>query len=278
MKIDNLPYSKTEPSKNIIEGPVSEVSKISGEDSGISGLGAEETEYSKGAPTLETKIIFILSGGSEREKDYFRPLKKNPQIRSIKIAFRSKKGQGLKPYELKSLSEEFIVTQKFITEENVSYNIENEDTLFIIQDVDEFGDEIKKYLNEVKEGDSVQWIISNPSFEIWLFYHHFSDPSILKDCESMSEHDRSNWLKEYLNTIVPGGIKPSQSFYTTTTAIDNSKKNYFEERGFPALFSTRMHDVAEMALKIMGKEYDAMIKRREQQISFYKGLSNNLKE
>ena len=254
MKINNLKYTKDEPSENILESSTDAVS-YSGEASPISGLGAEGSHYSKGSPVLDTRIIFILSGGSKREKDYFRPIHNNPAIRTIKIAFRSKKGQGLKPYE-----------------DRKSFHIEDDDELYLIQDVDEFGDEIKRYIIEQNSNSRIRWIISNPAFEIWLFYHYFDSPEMLGDCITMSERDRSNWLKEHLNKLIAGGVKTTAAFYSSEIAINNSKNRYAEEDGMPALFSTQMHIVAEIALKIMGEEFSIIKQHRESEIAFYKSL------
>ena len=182
MKIEELRYSKGESYRSIPDDSSNFVKNNDGSVD-IAGLGVEETDYTKGSPFLSTRIIFILSGGTKREKDYFRPLKTDGQIHSVKIAFRSKEGQGLKPYELR----------------------------FLAKDVDEFSEEIKGYLKDNEQSNSYQWIISNPSFETWLFYHYYDEPSALSAGLAMSEHDRSNWLKEHLNTIIPGGVKSTQA-------------------------------------------------------------------
>lgn len=121
MNLDNLYYSKQDSSK-AIESEVVQANKPD-EFAEIGGMGADDTDYTKGEPFIDTGIVFILSGGSEREKDYFRPLKIDKQIHNVKIAFRSKKRQGLKPYELASLASEFVSSKSFTTEDNglISY-------------------------------------------------------------------------------------------------------------------------------------------------------------
>ncbi|MEY8246451.1 MULTISPECIES: RloB family protein [Bacteroidales] len=272
MKIDKLNYAKGELSKEIKEGSPVLVPETQ-DSADVSGLEAVSSDYSKGAPYISTRIVFILSGGTKREKDYFRPLRSDSNIRSIKIAFRSKEGQGLKPYELKGLAEEFLNSKRFITEDNNSFKIEEGDILYLLQDVDEFADEIKGYLSNIDTQLPLQWIVSNPSFEIWLFYHYYDSPDVLKDGVTMSEHDRSNWLKEYLNTVVSGGIKTTQALYTAEVAIINSRKNYIENNRFPALYSTQMHVVVESILSIMGNEFPEMKIRQAERIAYYKKLS-----
>lgn len=270
MNLDNLNYSKKDSSK-VINIETIPSNKVEADE--IGGMGASDSDYSKGEPHLDTAIVFILSGGSEREKKYFRPLKIDKHIKNIKIAFRSKKGQGLKPYELVSKAIDFIKSKTFVTEDNISYHIEAEDTIYLIQDVDEFGSDIKKYLepDDEKLPINCKWIISNPSFEIWLFYHHYDNPSILAAGLAMSEHDRSNWLKEYLNEIIDGGVKSTQALHFANIAIDNSRMNYSDDNGFPNIYATQMHIVAEKIITILGEnEYQAMNERRNARIAFFK--------
>lgn len=269
MKIENLKYAKGEASKKIIEAsPVFE-SESKNSDI-ISGFSTVAADYSKGAPYLSTKIMFILSGGSKRERDYFRPLKTDRHVRSIRIAFRSNDGQGLKPYELKTLAEEFIERKQFVTEDNQSYRIEEEDMIYLLQDVDEFSDELKVYLTGNNSQTRYNWIISNPSFEIWLYYHYSDTTEPLSKGINMSARDRSNWLKEYLNTIVAGGVKTTKALYIVESAIANSRKNYGEDNSLPKLYSTQMHIIGESILSIMQTEFHDMKNRQAERIAFYK--------
>lgn len=269
MRIENLKYEKGEASTEIIEvSPI--IKSESTHSDNISILNSVSADYSKGEPFLSTKIMFILSGGSKREKDYFKPLKEDDLVRSIKIAFRSKEGQGLKPYELKSLAEEFIEKKQFVTEDNKSFRIEEEDIIYLLQDVDEFSDELKLYLTKNEQQAKYKWIISNPSFEIWLYYHYSDSTEPLSKGMKMTARDRSNWLKEQLNTIVVGGVKTTKALYTVESAIANSRKNYREENSFPNLYSTQMHIIGESILSIMETEFPDMKNRQAEKIAFYK--------
>lgn len=98
---------------------------------------------------------------------------------------------------------------------------------------------------------------------------------MLADGLDMSEHDRSNWLKEYLNKIIPGGVKSTQALHFANIAIGNSRKNYSEENGFPNIYATQMHLVAEKIIAILGEnEYKAMNERRNARIAFFKSQNH----
>lgn len=269
MKIENLKYAKGEASRKIFEASQVFESESKNPDI-ISRFSTVAADYSKGTPYLSTRIMFILSGGSKRERDYFRPLKTDVHIRSIRIAFRSKDGQGLKPYELKTLAEEFIERKQFVTEDNQSYRIEEDDMIYLLQDVDEFSDELKMYLTGNNSQTQYKWIISNPSFEIWLYYHYSDTTGPLSKGINMSARDRSNWLKEHLNTIVAGGVKTTKALYIIESAIANSRKNYGEDKSLPNLYSTQMHIVGESILSIMKTEFHDMKNRQAERIAFYK--------
>lgn len=273
MKLDNLSYSKAE-GERMPKEPVIEKRPGAVGDSVVPIIEdniSNESDYSKGTPFINSTVIFIISGGSKRERDYFHPiLRRGSEFKRVRIAFRSKEGQGLKPYELKQLAEEFEKTSTFVSETDDHYRIEVGDSIFLLQDVDEFGHILKQYLTDHPKSSPVKWIISNPSFEIWLFYHHFDSPAPLSHGLSLNEHDRSNWLKEHLNNIIPGGVQSTKELYQAKTAIENSKKCYSETDGFPNIFSTQMHYLAISLIDAMGSELDDILKQRAEQIERFR--------
>ena len=47
--------------------------------------------------------------------------------------------------------------------------------------------------------------ISNPCFEVWLFFHHFSDLP-----EGLERFSANDW-KSHLNSAIPGGFDSCKS-------------------------------------------------------------------
>lgn len=224
--------------------------------------------YAKGEPFIETKMLFVISGGSKREKDYFKQLQKDKNITRLKLAFRSKDGQGLVPKQMNDLAMEFVDSGRFKSEDGTFF-INIDDVIYLLQDTDEFEPDIRGIF---KSGivSQTQWIVSNPSFEIWLFYHRYTSPDGLLD-EGVSKplNERSQWLKRRLDTLVPGGINPIKAFDDIRKAIQNSKANYNETDGLPGLYATQMHQLADDILKILGTEFDAMMKRKADRIKSF---------
>ena len=56
--------------------------------------------YQKSEGVLSTSLIFVLSGGEKREKDFLRELILKRELRSLRVVFMSEKGQGQQPYQM----------------------------------------------------------------------------------------------------------------------------------------------------------------------------------
>ena len=198
--------------------------------------------YRKDDASVSASIIFVLSGGEEREKNYFKSITK---IKSIVVAFKSKEYQGLNPYQLNTIVEETLKTHRFDTEIQ-SYHFQKDDKLFVLQDLDEFEHDLCKIL-PIQKSSQVQWLISNPCFEMWLYYHYKDEApqSVLVEMESMTTKQRSKWLKARLNDIIKGGADPTKALEYVQEAISRSRKYYSEKNSIPLLYATQMDKLGE---------------------------------
>lgn len=265
MKLDDLKYGKDNGNREekavekIVETkPTPSISK----PTRLPSI-ALSSDYTKPEGEIDVRILFILSGGEDREHNYFKMLKDDNHLEKIKVAFASKEGQGLNPTQLLEAAKNSIDSKKFTTKE-VTYRFEkdNGDIIYLLQDIDQFEQEIRT-LAAYEQSDCLRWIYSNPAFEMWLYYHYFNDPlPNLKGAIGKTTAERSKWLKGYLPKIIKGGVKTTKAINQIRTAIDNSKANYQEERGLPSLFSTQMHVLAEDILDTMGDEFDKMLERK----------------
>lgn len=264
MDLNKLRYSKTVAVKDMeAHSDKTEKAAVSEKDKSLS-VGKMSSDYLKGEATIETKIVFIISGGDKREKDYFKMLMKDRHIRRLKIAFVSKKGQGLVPSQMFELAKEYLFNKRFVTETD-SFSIDADDTLYLVQDMDEFEVDIRTMFDKGDEIQQATWIVSNPSIEVWLFYHKFDTPKGYLD-EGLKKplSERSQWLKKKLDALVPEGINPINAFADIRIAIANSKANYKEYNGLPDVYSTQMHILAEDILNTLGNEFDEMLQRRKE--------------
>ena len=159
MKLDNLKYSKDEGSmEERSEEKVVETKATS--------------SISKSIHLPDVRIIFILSGGEDRELNYFKMLKDDRHLQRIKVAFASKEGQGLNPTQLLEVAKKSVGSNKFTTKE-ATYRFEkdNGDIIYLLQDIDQFEQEIRRLAAE-EQPYCLRWVYSNPAFEMWLFYHY----------------------------------------------------------------------------------------------------------
>lgn len=258
MNLSKLTYSKGDGTLELREVPagntVSDKAMLSeGSVKFVAG-------YQKGEPVQDPSFIFIISGGEKREKDYFTLLRQDDGVGNrLKIVFVSKEGQGMPPEAMWKEAEECL-DEGCLEEDGKVYSIIEGDKVYLLSDVDEYAPSLQRLLPICGEELCCQWIISNPAFEIWLFYHFFDSPEQLSDCIDMEVKMRSQWLKRRLNELVAGGINPVQAIKNMPTAIGNSRKNYKEDKPLPKLFSTQMHIVAEHILLVTGDAFQKMLK------------------
>lgn len=271
MDINSLSYSKpTEPTK--------ELASI---DSEKKGLEADETnnnertlpiinnDYSKPEPSVETSIIFIISGGEKREQQYFTMLK-DKQITRLRLFFSSVKGNGMNPDEMLDFLNDGLERGYFQTYDGKSVHYENGDRIYLVNDMDDFREDLIRL--KPNTDPRAIWIISNPCFEIWLYYHYFDDPDKdLSDCYKLEPTKRPSWLKNRLGILRSGGIDPHRSFSRIKTANDISKKHYaLDKDKLPVLFGTEMFIVGEDIINSMGQDFEDMIERQRRKAERFK--------
>ncbi len=262
MKLDNLKYGKGNGSREFVGGSVPRNQEPTETHKHLPSISLS-SDYTKPEGEIDVRILFVLSGGEDRERNYFKMLKDDQHLEKIKVAFASKEGQGLNPTQLLEVAKNSVDSKKFTTKE-ATYRFEkdNGDIIYLLQDIDQFEQEIRGLANE-EQPDCLRWIYSNPAFEMWLYYHYFKEPlPKLKDAIGKTTAERSKWLKEFLPEIIKGGVKTTKAISQIRIAIDNSKANYKEEDGLPSLFSTQMHVLAEDILDTMGDEFDRMLERK----------------
>lgn len=224
--------------------------------------------YQKTEGVLSTSLVFVLSGGEKREKDFLRELIRQRELHSLRVAFMSEKGQGLQPYQMQERWNEIQFTRTFKIDSQI-YHLDTTDKVFLLSDVDEFYDQLEKIFKNNSNDEQSQWIVSNPCFEIWLYYCYLNDPENDLSC-LMSEPiiTRSKKLKALGPTIVAGGLNPCRAFERMPIGIENSRRHYgVDENLIPILYATQMHEMAQYIVDTMNKnanEYSEYVRRKEE--------------
>lgn len=225
------------------------------------------SSYEKDDGQISPKLILALSGGTAREKKHLKILQDSifhSCLKFIFIADDKAKPQWMCSY-WKSLNGEIEV-------DNQKMKLTSIDDVFFITDVDEFGFDLKNLIQQ-GEPQNVQWIISNPCIEIWLYYCYFDNPNKdLSDLVPLSEKDRSQWLKKKLPQLKRGGIDPRKAFDNVKIGIINARNNYAEDANthIPTLFSTQMYIFAQTIFETIEKPFEELQTHRQEEIQQFK--------
>lgn len=224
--------------------------------------------YEKTEGVLSYNIVCVISGGERKERDFLRLIIKQKELHSLRIVFISKDGQGLQPYQMQEKWTEIKNTKEFTASGNV-YHLDAMDKVFLLTDVDEFYEQLDKILSDQNEPDIGQWIISNPCFEIWLYYCFKNNPDKdLTSIKQLSASKRSQEMKHLGNTVVSGGLNPLLAFENMELGIQNSIEHYAEDtKSIPILYATQMHKMAQFLIDTMNRnanEYNEFVKKKKE--------------
>ena len=237
---DKRYYQKGNPDKEPLQSVKINTKKVSSDKSAAKFLFRQK--YTKpDAFKHPQKLVVVYSGGTEREKDYFRLIDKNPTLFPVRIDFYANPNfeKGGRPSIVQFAKDKTAEYKESASEENP-------DSYFLLTDVDHF----ERFLREMKiecEENDIELIISNSCFEVWLYYAEKSDRCSAFNVPE-NKMEVSSAFKTWANAEVKGGLKPTKAILNIEQNIENAKKNYEEEDGFPNLFSTQMFRLAEHLL------------------------------
>ncbi len=196
--------------------------------------------YSKGKPTIMPRhFVVIVSGGEAREKNYFKILSRTTDFPQIKVEFNVDSNQ-LNPERMLDFAKEIQVRYK-------SSETDEPDTYYLISDVDHFMDELI-HIKPKCEKYGLNLIVSNPCFEVWLYYSKRQD----KLANFLIPQDIlkiSSAIKTWLPTEIKGGVNPVKAIFDIKKNIKNAELNYAEDTNqIPERFSTNMYVMANRIL------------------------------
>lgn len=224
--------------------------------------------YSKSDGTLPYELVFVISGGAKRERDFLKVLIKGTGLSSLRVSFLSKEGQGLHPDQMQERWKD-IRTSGIVDTDMQKFQLDVMDKVFLLTDVDEFYDKLVDILREKAEDDNGEWVISNPCFEIWLYYCYLNNPeedlAVLKE---LSLAKRSQTMKSLGDALIPGGLNSIRAFEQMYDGIKNSASHYaLDENGIPLLFATQMHLMARYLVDTLNSnagEYDDYVRNKRE--------------
>jgi len=201
--------------------------------------------YTRREPDKEGKLYFIFCEGEKRETTYFyffNRIASQIIIQIIPIEDGKNSPMGLYKNACQSLL-------KSDENSNPSFTINTDDEVWFIIDTDKWGKEVDKLRESISKHKN--WFVgqSNPSFEVWLYYHFKKE----KPKEIVS-----NW-KVFLNDIIKGGFNNSKHPVYIQTAITNSEANFSIINKEPAISTTEVFILAKKILPLVKSDIDALL-------------------
>ena len=261
-------YQKRQAGRDL--NPARVVNTVRADDTQAISISLQEniiSSYTKSEGMLSYNIICVISGGTERERDFLVELDKKHTFKSLDIIFISTpKGEGgLTPRMMKDKLSE-ICKNGILNLRDRSIELDNVDSIYMLTDVDHYEEELKEILRTSDIEYVPIWIISNPCFEIWLYYCYRNNPNEeLSDIISVSPNLRSVLLKTINGRFNNGGgLDPRKAFEHLVDGISNSREHYVEQENFPIVLSTQMHIFAEKVLLLLDKEYHSWLQQKEE--------------
>ena len=213
-------------------------------------------EYGKQEPSRDAHKIYIVCEGKGTEPDYFaffEGLSSNLEVVTIPPT------DGNDPLRLMKQAK-----QKLIEEER-EYTVDYKqgDTVWFVIDTDEWDKQgkisplrkfctnqnstISEKLDEVKTYQAWNVAQSNPSFEIWLYYHFYNNKPKADEVEECAS------FKEYVFNHISGGFDFAKDPVRLEDAIANAEKNNsYDKNGKLLEYSSEMC--------LLGKEIEGFVK------------------
>lgn len=229
-------YSKADPTltpgvEDVSDKPQGEVPRIN------SAALSEATAYSKAEGIVQPEcFVVVFCNGEKREKQYFNSITR--LYPCVKVIFHAW------PISPDDMLECCLETKKNYS---ITAGEECPDTYYAVTDVDHFYSVIVRCMSEY-ERNGISIIISNPCFEVWLYYSRKADRF---DGFEMPDDPLkvSHCVKQFLDKRIKGGCDPRKAVMNIRQNIVNAQNNYsVDENGVPTLFSTSMFLFAEAVL------------------------------
>lgn len=193
--------------------------------------------YKKGSPHRDFRKFIVVAEG-EREDDYFRYFENLSQKFVLEIVEREGGKSAAK----------FLIER--LEAYNLKYGIEKEDFIWFIMDIDRWPrNVINDIIHYCSEDKNRNVCISNPCFEVWLYYHIVN--------EIPSNIDSAAKLKANLPKLIRGGYNRIKFISLIETAIENSaKKDKHHANDFPDLHITKVYKLADKLLQFLEKQWN----------------------
>lgn len=209
--------------------------------------------YNRVEPFKNAKKIYIFCEGERKEIDYFKFFQGfASNIDIIPIANENGKSD---PTKLKAQAEYQIKNDLITISEELL------DEIWFVIDTDRWneGNKISILKDFVKEKNQIYngWFVaqSNPSFEIWLYYHFYSEKPENEDVLAFMS------FKEYVATKIKGGFDNRSMPIEIQRATINAEENFESEDDQPKLYSTEVFNLSKKIINFTKNQLEECLNK-----------------
>lgn len=173
--------------------------------------------YERQPPDRDATLFIIYCEGSKREPQYFKYFKGISSRIKLEVIEADSQGDN-SPLGLYRCS--CIDIESSETNPSTKYELAEGDQVWFVIDTDAWGEAISELRKKCAQRRDWHVAQSNPCFEVWLYYHVFSD-----NAGNMQLPDCNDW-KNYINNNIPGGFNSTKHSIFIADAIANAQTHF----------------------------------------------------
>lgn len=205
-------------------------------------------------PDEDAKSIYIFCEGVKREKQYFNYFNELDSRIRIEI-YDLKDTEDNSPKGLLNIANICLIKSEI--NPNPKYELLEEDEVWIVLDTDRDKDDSRKpQIQDLRKECALKnWNVaqSNPCFEVWLYYHFYSQKPYFENIEFCKE-----W-KQFLQSET-GGFDSKKHPIFFQKAILNAEQNFeYDEEGLPNLAVTEVFRLSKAILPMVKEKIDSVL-------------------
>ena len=213
--------------------------------------------YKKVEPFKNARKLFLFCEG-DKEVNYFKFFQGfTSNIDIIPIPNDNGKSD---PVKLKKKAE-----MLFFGDENVNpkfnISIELEDEIWFVIDTDRWneGDKINSlriFIENINKEYKGWFVVqSNPSFELWLYYHFYSEKPQVEDISKYVS------FKAFVDHKIKGGFDNRKMPLEIQKAVVIAEANFNDLNGQPTIFSTEVFILAKQIIRFTKPQLDQCLNK-----------------
>lgn len=193
--------------------------------------------YERKEPDRDATLCIIYCEGRKREPQYFQYFKWISSRIILEVVEADTQGDnspsGLYQQacsDIEGIGEDAIV----------KYEVGEGDQVWFAIDTDDWGSHISQLKSNCLGKANWHVAQSNPCFEVWLYYHLFSE-----DAGATKLPDCNAW-KNHVNSLIPGGFDSRKHPIFINDAITNAEINFKMTNGEISYGSTEMFKLGKV--------------------------------